>query len=493
MRLNQLSVALLSAALAQVLAASACADVITDCNKITVDATKTGGLNSNLGTRIDAIEALAVYDAVNTIVNFGTPYHFHTPPSGAASAEAAAAQAAHDVLVNYFPAQKADLDAKLAASLGAIPDGPDKSNGLAVGAASAADLIAFRANDGSSPNVSYAGPANPGIGEWRPTPGATAGTFPPGINEQWGSVQPFVLTATNQFRPGPPPAVGTTNYTAALAEVEAIGSVTNGLRTSDQTHIAQFYKQDAELSVNEAARALALSHNLSLEEDALLFALTDIAVADARIAVWDAKYTYLFWRPITALNAAPDGAVTNNYASWTPLIVTPSHPGYPSGHSGTVTAGFEVLKDFFGNRNTLQLHTTTAGEPPRTIQSLGQGESENGLSRIYGGIHFAFENEQGQNIGREVAAYVLAHGPQPIISTNATSAQVTIGLYPGISITGGLGDSYRLDYANSVSSTNWTPLTFVTLPTPSPYVVIDRSAPGADHRFYRAVLIGNGP
>jgi len=193
--------------------------------------------------------------------------------------------------------------------------------------------------------------------------------------------------------------------------VKAVGSVSNGVRTVDQTHIAEFYKQDAELTVNEAARLLSETNGLSLEENALLFVLTDIAVADARIAVWDAKYKYLFWRPVTALNANGDGSVTNGYTDWLPLIITPPHPDYPSGHSGTVDAGFEVLKQFFGNRNALTLHTTTAGEPPRTIRSLSQGESENGLSRIYGGIHYSFDNEQGQLIGIKTAAYVLWHGP----------------------------------------------------------------------------------
>jgi membrane-associated phospholipid phosphatase len=136
-------------------------------------------------------------------------------------------------------------------------------------------------------------------------------------------------------------------------------------------------------------------------------------VADARIAVWDAKYTYLFWRPVTALNANPDGSVTNGYSDWSPLIATPAHPDYPSGHSGTVDAGFTVLQLFFGDRNTLTLHTTTPGEPPRTIKSLSQGESENGLSRIYGGIHYAFDNIQGQGLGVKVAVYDLIHGPHP--------------------------------------------------------------------------------
>ena len=397
--------AIVAAALNSLITASA--DVITDWNKIALDATKTAGLNSNLGSRIDAIEAIAVYDAVNSIRQFGTPYHYFASKAGPASAEAAAAQAAHDVLLNYFPAQQLTLDAALANSLSAIPDGGLKSNGVAIGSAAAADILALRDSDGSSPDVSYPGPAIPGVGQWRPTPTA----FANGINEQWGTVIPFVLDSASQFRPPAPPPVGSWHYNLALKEVERIGSVSNTVRTIDQTHIAQFYKQDAELTVNEAARILALRHDLSLEENALLFLLTDIAVADTRIAIWDSKYTYLFWRPVTALNANPDGSVTNGYNAWTPLIVTPPHPDYPSGHSGTVDAGFTVLRVFFGNRNTLTLHTTTPGEPPRTIRSLREGDVENGLSRIYGGIHYSFDNEEGQRLGTQVARFVLQHGP----------------------------------------------------------------------------------
>ncbi len=401
--ITSLAAALLSAA-----AVPATADVVTDWNVITLQATKTAGLNSILGSRIDAIEAIAVYDAVNSIHQVGTPYHYSVPSAGPASVDAAAAQAAHDVLVNYFPAQQAALDAKLALTLSLIPNGVAEDNGRAVGTAAAADIIALRANDGASPNLNYAGPLLPGLSEWRPTPSA----FAPGINQQWGSVTPFVLPTSDLFRPEPPPGLNTGKYLKALAEVQAIGSVSNNLRTVDQTHIAQFYKQDAELTVNDAARQLVNKYNLSTGESALVLALVDIAVADARITVWEAKYTYNFWRAVTALNANADGSVTNGYSQWSPLIVTPAHPSYPSGHSGTVNGGIEILQSFFGDKQTLTLSTTTAGEPQRTVQRLSQIEEENGLSRIYGGIHFSFDNKEGQQVGNQVAAYVLTYGPQ---------------------------------------------------------------------------------
>jgi len=307
-------------------------------------------------------------------------------------------------------------------------------------------------------------------------------------------VTPFILAATNQFRPGPPPALTSTDYSNALAQVQSLGSLTSVTRTADQTHIANFYKQDAELTANEAAREAANARGLSLEEDALLFALVDIAVADARIAIWDAKYTYLFWRPVTSLNASADGTVTNNYNGWQPLVLTPNHPDYPCGHCGTVNAGIEVLKAFVGGENTVQLHTTTAGEPARLVQSLSNIEFENAWSRVYGGIHYSFDITAAQSIGNNVAAYVLANGPAFVQHsiTNASS-QLGIASYPAIIITGTVGQAYRIDYATSLTpTTNWTTLKFVTLPTASPYLIYDNSAVGTNpQRFYRAVSISN--
>jgi hypothetical protein len=376
-------------------------------NLITVKATKTAGLNSNLSTRIEAIEAIAVYDAVNSVEHIGTPYHYYVPVKGKASAEAAAIYAAHAVLVNYFPKQKTALDSLLGISLSAVKE--DLGNAQQVGEAAAADIIALRATDGSSPLTTYAGPANAGVGQYRPTPGK----FAPGVDVEWGNVKPFILKDSKQFLPQPPPPVGSDAYKKALAEVAEIGEIKSIKRTDDQTHIAQFYKQDAELTVNEGVRLLAKAHHTSLEQNAVIFALVDIAAADARIEVWGGKYTYLFWRPVTALNADSNGTV-KDYTKWTPLITTPPHPSFPSGHSATVTAGYEVLKSFFGDDNKLELHTTTAGEPTRMVTSLSTIEFENGYSRIYGGIHYPFENSAAQDIGRKVAAYTLENGPKAL-------------------------------------------------------------------------------
>jgi hypothetical protein len=381
-------------------------DAVVTWNLITVKATKTAGLNSNLSTRIEAIEAIAVYDAVNAVRPIGTPYHYHSAARFKASLQATVAYAAHAVLINYFPDQKPTLDSLLNVSIAAITDGKPGQAQLA-GEAAAADIIALRANDGCSPLTTYAGPANATAGQYRPTPGK----FVPGIDVEWGKVKPFILKDGLQFLPEPPPALNSEAYKKALDLVAGLGSIKSTLRTDEQTHIAQFYKQDAELTVNEGARVLAIKNHTTLEKNAFIFALVDIAAADARIEVWSAKYKYLFWRPVTALNVDSTGAV-KGYDRWTPLINTPPHPSYPSGHSATITAAYEILKRFYGDDQSLELHTTTPGEPARTIATLSKLEWENGYSRIYGGIHYPFENEAAQAIGRKVAAYTVENGPK---------------------------------------------------------------------------------
>lgn len=407
------------------------ADVITDWDLYGVQATKGGvspvsgvanpfggaALNTNLASRIQAIQAVAVYNAVNSILQFGTAYgSYNVPAAPGASPEAAAAQAARDVLVNYFPTQQTTLDSLLATSLAAIPNGQSKTDGIAAGSAAAAHITALRGSDGSSPNTTYPGPVSPAAGVYQLTPNIPGGTppytFGNAINFQWKTVTPFVLPAPNHFRPEPPPAVGSAKYLKALNQVKVFGDPTNPRHTTELDNIAKFYRLDSDILVNEIARKLSIANSLNLADNALLFARINLTGADVRIAEWDAKYFYLAWRPITALNADVSGAVTNNYAAWKPTIVTPSHPSYPSGHSGTVS-GLQILRAYFGDSLPANFTiTTTTGLPDRTVSSLTQIEADNGLSRIYAGIHFSFDNEAGQGLGRAVADYILANGPQ---------------------------------------------------------------------------------
>jgi len=385
----------------------ASADTVVKWNEISLKSLKKKGLNSNLCTRILAIEAIAVYDAVNTIQRTGTPYRYLGNPNPDASAQSAAAQAAHDVLIHYAPETKSYVDSILNFDIKGFTDG-NIEEGRKIGSASAESIIKFREGDGSEkPDESFPGPLHPAAGQWRPTPP----NLQPGINKNWRLIKPFQIYKSSQFLPAPPPTLKSRNFQIAESEVLHIGSKKSTVRTDDQTHIAQFYKQDAELTVNEVTRELLSAHTLSLGENALILALVDIAEADARIAVWDSKYYYIYWRPVTALNEEKESQIGIGFE---PLLATPPHPSYPSGHSGTVTAGMEILKRFFGDKNEILLHTTTPGEPTRTLHSLSEVESENGLSRIYGGIHFAFDNTVGQEMGRKVAEFIFRTGPHKL-------------------------------------------------------------------------------
>ncbi|HVW29600.1 MAG TPA: vanadium-dependent haloperoxidase [Polyangiaceae bacterium] len=447
---------------------SAFADAVSDWNQYTIEATKgyvgssTAGagvtLDTNLATRIEAIEARAVFDAVNSIDHFNPgAYYYSSNQAGAAAA--AAITAAHDVILGELPNPASDstadphwtavrtwVDSQYASDLSAL--GVSNSDGgVAAGHAAASAAIAARSIDGASPNTSYGAQltptTNPGIGVWRqsnagapyvsPTTGAPTGfdstgtviQGKPGIDLNWRDLAPFSLTTpelTVLTRLLPlSPEVGSREYTAELAFATAIGKDTSSTRTADETAQALFYKQDAEIFVNEAARIASAARNLSLDQNAALFALLDNAVADARIGAWISKYYEKFWRPITSANADSTGAVTNAYVVFHPLAATPSHPSNTSGHSSTGASAAEILRAFFGDRISPDGKPVVLGSLPwlagtnsgtgkttsRSVSTFTQLQLETGASRLYLGVHYGTDNLQGQLIGLEVADAVL--------------------------------------------------------------------------------------
>lgn len=496
LRLSAIAVAIASS----LSAFTAAADTVTDWNKYTAWATKgatslttgTAGIaqNSNVATRIAAIEARAVFDAVNAINHFspGSYYYSSPAPAGvtANSAAAAAAQAAHDVLLGVLPNPDSGswtptrnwLDSQLASDLAALGVA-NTDPGIAVGQAAAAAAIAARANDFSAIRTTYTPSTNlsvspagtivanatgtPGIGLWRPSNGG-AGVIDPAtgaptgfdaagviqaaaaIDFNWKNVTPFSLTTLKkqQLVAAVPPSlqVGSDEYNAELEFVKTHGqdSANPGSRTADQTLQALYYKSDAELFVNEAARLASASRGLTLEQNARLFAALDSALADARIAAWQSKYDLTFWRPITAINANPDGSVSD-YA-WKPLAATPSHPSSTGGHSTTVAAGTEILRAFFRsdkiskqgapvtlttlpwligtNNGTGKANPLINGSDATTrdVATFSQLQLENGRSRIYLGVHFGNDDYQGQTLGLRVADAII----------NAKTDPATIGL-----------------------------------------------------------------
>src|SRR4051812_18209822 len=271
------------------------ANVVLEWNQLGLDAIRQTGMNTPLASRALAITQAAVYDSVNAIARSFEPYHAHVEASGGASLEAAAAQAAHDALSALFPAQAGTFDAALAADLVGIPPGRARQ-GVAVGREVAQQILAWRSTDGSGATVPYVPGTDPG--DWQPTPPANL----PALAPQWPNVTPFALSAGSQFRPAAPPALDSAEYAAALNEVKDLGWAGSTTRTADQTQIAFFWRDGAGTSYafghwNTIAQGVSTERGPDLVADARLFALLNVATADALISTWDAKYAFNLWRP----------------------------------------------------------------------------------------------------------------------------------------------------------------------------------------------------
>ena len=335
-------------------------------------------------------------------------------PVVAAMESTAAAQAGHDALVALFPDQAAMFDAALGASLAGLPAGRAQARGMAIGGSAAAAELAARSQDGSNAVVSYTPSTSTGL--WRPTPPGFAGALDP----QWGHVTPFVLASPSQFRPPSPPALDSPEYATALNEVESLGAANSTTRTPDQTQIALFWNDGSGTSTppghwNEIAAAVALQRHDGLLKDARLFARLDTALADAAIACWDAKFAYNLWRPVTAIHSADqDGnPQTTTDPTWAPLIATPPFPSYVSGHSTFSAAAATVLTHAFGPDVQLAVTSDSLPGVVRHYASFQAAAQEAGMSRIYGGIHYSFDNTAGQALGNAVGEYVISHWAQP--------------------------------------------------------------------------------
>jgi hypothetical protein len=386
------------------------ADEITDWNNVMLDAIRANSMSPLPASRILAAMHTGMYDAVNSIARTHQPYHVDLTADPGTSREAAAAQAAHRVLSGMLPVSQAAYDAALANSLSNVPDGPGKTAGIALGNSVGAEILALRANDGASAVVPYTPGSAPG--EWRPTPPANA----PAAAPQWGNVTPWAMTSPSQFRnPDGPPALDSAEYTAAFNEVKAIGSATSATRTLDQSNIAHFWAGPTGTSTptghwNRIAQTVAESQGNTLEENARLFALLNMAEADAAISSWDNKYVYNDWRPLTAIReAATDGNPdTEADPNWSSFITTPNHPSYTSGHSTVSSAAAAVLGNFFGTDN---ITFTSSAEgfvvPDRTFTSFSQAAMEAADSRLYAGIHWSYDNADGLTGGTALGHYVF--------------------------------------------------------------------------------------
>jgi hypothetical protein len=382
------------------------ADVVLDWNAIMVSTVS--GENPFAQTRLAAITQVAVFEAVNAITGDDEPYLGTVTAPPGASAEAAAVAAAHRVLENYVPGSAASLDAARAASLAAIPDGQAKDDGISVGEAAAAAMIANRASDGSAPPQFYTPPsANPG--EWQPTPGCPAAG---GILLHWRNVTPFGVQSSDQFRPGPPPALTSGKYTNDYNEVKRVGALdsTSTERPQDRADVARYFAVASALHVwDQALRQVSAAQGTTLSENARAFALLDMAIADGLVSVMETKYHYVFWRPITAIRAgdSDDNPRTEPDPVWTPFIATPCFPSYPSAHASASSAARKVAEKIFGS-GPKDITLSHPAVPDVTLHYTRFSQITDDIddARVYGGIHFRFDQEVGSRLGRRVGSYV---------------------------------------------------------------------------------------
>ncbi len=412
-----------------VLCSTARADMVTDWNTTLVAAAVANASTDlpPISARKAAIVQVAVFDAVNGIARRYEPYLVTDRAPRGARQEAAAAQAAYTALVALYPAQKAMFDAELATSLASLPGHQGKSQsiarGLAWGEHVANLILAARSTDGSSATVpGYFGGTAPGV--WRSLPTATAadGTLP-AVLPQWRYVVPFVMTGPDQFRPGPPPDLASAEYAADVNEIKDVGRVDSTTRTSDQTQIAKLWAAP-DFNLFRVAQQVLPPH-ARLVDNARLFALLGIETCDALIAIFDAKYTYNFWRPYHAIRLADtDGnPLTEADPTWTSLVFPPRHQEYPSAHAITSGGFMRVLARELGDEHTFTLRAPSMPSFSWTFNRFSDAAAQVKEARIWAGIHYRNSVNVGGAMGNALGDYIVENVLRPLEDGHEASGE----------------------------------------------------------------------
>lgn len=394
------------------------ADEVTDWNAVLQRAITTAATPGPLQGRVAAMVHVAIFDAYNGVERRYTPIHVTLAAPRGASARAAVVYAAYTTLTALFPSQSfnADLEASLAriADDSAIEHSTSIERGAAWGTQVAQDILQWRSTDGldTSPST-YNGSTD--VGKWRPTPRPNpAGGELPGLNmlvPSLATTTPFAIPSPSSFRSAlGPPALTSAQYAADFLEVKRLGEATSATRTADQTESARFWAGTALTFWNRAAAAAANARHNTLSENARLFALLNVAIADALISCWDAKVYFNFWRPITAIRLAnTDGNnATDVQATWTPLITTPPYPEYDSGHQSVSGSSQAILTAVFGSMPVAGTSEGLAGVV-RSFPSFAAAADDAFMARIYSGIHFRTAMRDTRSRAERIAAYVLEH------------------------------------------------------------------------------------
>jgi hypothetical protein len=408
-------------------------NTVDQWNKIAEDTVVGSGTFQIEGLIYMAYESSAVYDAVVSLQGGYQPLEPAFRVSKTASPDAAVVSAAYQTLRHYLPAAYTSLDPLNAQALAAIPDGPAKVSGMQIGLVAANQVIRARSVDGllMPIGISSSFPAlKPGPGVWRLTPPFAPAQIP------WAAgVHPFILQSAAQFLPAPPPSLSSPIWVSGFNEVQAYGGANSSVRTVAQTNVAQFWSANVVRQYNGVARSIVDAHQLNLVQTARLAAMVNVVGADNGIATMYAKYHYLWWRPVSAIDAtavSPDGfgpvpgyddgnPATVEQAGWRPLLVTPNHPEYPAAHGAVTAAMAAVFTAFLGSSQiNLDIHGFDPNGPAGNLNAVEHFNSADDLrteivnARVWGGVHYRFSGLAGVTLGSKVAAYDLAHAFQPI-------------------------------------------------------------------------------
>jgi len=388
----------------------ASADVVTDWDMKAQAAASPAAL----GEREVAIVNLAMFDAVNSVEQRYQPYLVKLAPPSPTSPEAAAASAAATALAALHPESAASFKAALSEYLAHLDAAPEAlANGVRLGEAVALKILETRANDGATAVDPYRPKTRPG--QYVPTTTVVAST--------WPTLRPFVLASPSQFRPGPPPALKSREWAADYNEIKELGGKTSSKRSAQQTETARFWLMVGPQAYHPLARQRVLDRHLNLVDCARFMALFAVTLTDSYIAVFDAKYHYEFWRPVTAIRNGDldDNPATERDATWQPLDATPMHPEYPCAHCILSGAAAVLLESLAAGQPLPDLSLTSPTAPGATHHwsSLGDFTTEVANSRIWAGFHYRNSTRVGTAMGREVAQYVLTHTMQPLAATAA--------------------------------------------------------------------------
>jgi PAP2 superfamily len=405
-------------------------DLVLLWNETTLRAIRTAKTPPPAAARHLAMVHAAIYDSVNSVTRTHMAYRAQPAAAAGTSPEAAAAVAAHCVLATLYPKQMKQFDRVLDASLAPITEGAGKEAGITLGRTVAEGMLAWRRQDGSTRKETYTLAHVPSL--WQPTPPRYQAALLP----RWRSVMPFAIQGTRQFNPRPTPPLKSREYTASFLEVKAVGRVDSRTRTREQTEIAYFWEDGVGTVTppghwNRIAQGVSRSYRLNLAENARLFALLNLSLADAAILCWECKYRFGFWRPVQAIpEADQDGNPdTTPDRDWMPLLPTPPFPTYSSGHSTFSGTGAAVLASFFGT-DRVSFSSTSEGLPgvARSFNGFWTAAEEAGMSRIYGGIHWQFDNQEGLQAGKALGNYVSRHFLLPVSRPYSASARPAFSL-----------------------------------------------------------------